>query len=237
MGVQADIVAMFSYQSNCFNFDFGYNFWGRTCENIKCPKICDPCNGSLCSLNGENRWGLKGDARMYGYTGAASTAVALSASQSGADIHKGTNDGFENDDLTNVRLQNGGVDNPLFARSGTTRLIHTPTDEGGASVNAQQIQTSIQPVLLSCQDIDLQQTRGISHTIFGHLSYSWERDDYQPFLGVGGSAEFGKSKSCCTNLADNTVDSNCCPEDDCKNCLDCALSQWSIWLKGGVNFD
>jgi hypothetical protein len=245
VGVQADIVAMFTYKCGNFNFDFGYDFWGRSCEDISCPNDCNPCSQSLCSINGTNQWALKGDARMFGYdingTGGitVNTAVALGSSESNADIHGGTNinatvDSITPGLITNPRLQNVGVDYPQFAVAGTgtppDRLIHTPSTQGGVNTAGQQIMTSIQTVLLSCDDIDLEATRGISNTVFANVSHSWERDNRTTFLGIGASAEFGKAPSCCDNDRD-------CGEDSCKNCLNSAVSQWTVWLKGGVSFN
>ncbi len=234
IGIQADIVAMFNWQRNGFNIDFGYNFWGRTCENIKCPVICDPCDQSLCALEGKEKWVLKGDSSMFGYINLSDRLIPLSPSQSNATIHEGTNSNFvdKTGNCTNVVLQNCGIDNAKFAINANNFLIlHTPISLGGVNNNSNQIKTSIQPILLSCDDIDFQQTRGISHTIFGHLSYTWERAESALYTGIGGSVEFGKLPSCCDQ------DLNCCDLNDCKNCIDCALSQWSVWIKGGISFN
>src|SRR3990172_2734853 len=97
---------MFNYQRDNFGFDFGYNFLGRSCENIKCPLICNPCDESLCALNGKDKWVLKGDARMFGYISTTNVATPLSSSQSKADIHGGTNVNAVDATLSNARLQN-----------------------------------------------------------------------------------------------------------------------------------
>ena len=115
---------------------------------------------------------------MFGFAGAttsltANDSVALSASQSKADIHAGTNVGTVDATLTSVTLQNGGVDNSQFAVAGATpgRLIHTPTTEGGFDAASDQIKTSIQPVFIKSTDVELQQTKGISHTVFTHTQF------------------------------------------------------------------
>lgn len=240
VGVQADVTAMFNFTARGFSWDLGYNFWGRSCENIECPSECDPCNqDSIFQTANANTWALKGDARMFGYAGATSggltvgDSVALSASQSGADIHNGTNATKTDSTLTNVALQNGGVDNSQFAVGGTTpiRLIHTPVSEGGFNVASNQIKTSIQPVFIKSTDVELQQTKGLSHTVFTNLSYTWDRDNWIPYLGIGGSAEFGRNESCCDTDCDTTCSSSC------DNCVYCSLSQWSVWVKGGLSFN
>lgn len=241
VGVQADIVAMFNFTSGNFGWDFGYNFWGRSCEKIECPIECG-CEQSLFSLSQQNTWVLKGDARMFGYMGeaganlAANSAVALSASQNSANIHRGTNA------TSDSPIRNFGVDNAQFAVADTTglRLIHTPTTAGGFNVNSDQIKTSIQPIFVSSDDILVQETKGMSHKIFTHLNYTWDREEWIPYLGVGGSAEFGMNSSSC---GDNSTSGDCCTSDcstdcnSCDNCTKASLTQWAVWVKGGLSFN
>ncbi len=114
-------------------------------------------------------------------------------------------------------------------------------------------------VTLTNNDLDLNgaATKGLSHKVFAHFSYQWLDDerDYVPFLGLGGSAEFANNdgdccpKSCPTTTSSSSScgssSSTCCKTDcktDCKekcklDCKRCALSQWSVWLKGGFSFD
>ncbi len=244
--LQADIVAMLNFQKRGFSWDLGYNFWGRSSEHIECPRECNPCNtDSLFNAENANLWALKGDARMFGFAGKAGLSlqendyVLLSASQSQATIHAGTNAGHVDATLTSVTMQNGGVDNARFAVVDTgTRVIHTPTTEGGLNIAANQIKTSIHTVFLSPSDVSLQETKGISHKIFTHLSYTWDRDNWVPFLGIGGSAEFGHNNCCCDSNC-TTGCSTSCTEDCQSGCssINCALSQWSVWAKGGFSFD
>ena len=237
IGVQADLVAMFNFSARGFSWDLGYNFWGRTCEDISCPTDCGDCGcPTICSE--PNTWGLKGDARMFGFDGVTDVATALSATQSKATIHSGTNVGATStvDALGNPTCRNLGVDNATFAYNATNRLICTPLSEGGLNIAANHIKTSLEPVLLKCCDVafEQQETKGLSNTVFTHLSYTWwDRDNWVPFLGIGGSAEFGKSPSCCDATCTTVCDSSC---DDC-DCISAALSQWAVWVKGGVSFN
>ncbi len=231
VGVQADIVAMFNFQRRGFSWDLGYNFWTRSCESIECPRECNPCNAdSIFNRNNRNIWALKGDARMFGFRGESGIdrPWPLSASQSNATIHKGTNADFVDATLTDVALQNGGVDNALFAVGSSYRVIHTPLSEGGLIDDANQMKTSIQTVFLHPRDVALQETKGLSHKVFTNLSYNWDRE-WSPYLGIGGSGEWGK-----TDCDDCT---SCCSSTCVDNCVRCSLSQWSIWLKGGFSFD
>ena len=231
VGVQADIVAMFNFQRRGFSWDVGYNFWTRSCESIECPRECNPCNpDSIFDRNNKNKWALKGDARMFGFIAAVKEQPKpLSASQSNATIHQGTNAGFVDAALSNVALQNGGVDNALFAVANNFDILrHTPLSEGGFDIATNQIKTSIQTIFLSTRDVALQETKGLSHKVFTNLSYNWDRD-WNPYLGIGGSGEWGK-----TDCDDCT---SCCSSTCVDNCVKCSLSQWSIWVKGGFSFD
>ena len=159
-------------------------------------------------------------------------ALALSATQSNATIHSGTNATTTSTipTLTNIALQNGGVDNSLFAYCRVYGARYSyPTGQGGFNIDANQIKTSVQPIFLSSNDVALQETRGISHKVFSHFSYTWDRCDWMPFIGVGGSAEFGKNEKC-----NDSCETECSP---CLSCIDCSLSQWSVWVKGGVSFN
>jgi len=87
--------------------------------------------------------------------------------------------------------------------------------------------------------------------------------DWTPYLGIGGEVEFGKvDNKCCIEqnttcitkepliIADHvrtgfsasttntnpTTTKNCCKPQKCC-CLNAAISQWGIWLKGGVSFN
>ena len=255
VNVQADIVAMFNYTSCGFSWDFGYNFWGRGCEDIDCPDSCDSkcITSSVCDNSQQNTWALKGDSRVYGFEYGNNTAHGLSATQSKATIHKGTNRGDNPDspDTDNCYERNFGVDNAKFAFVTATRLKFA-SDANNVDDN-NQVKTSIQPIFINCKtgdnrlDFDGSRTRGISHKIFTHFSYTWDRECWVPYVGFGGFAEFGhddsKSSSSCNTSSSNSSSSSCntgcntsC-DTKCSSCHDCAVSQWGVWLKAGVSFN
>lgn len=70
------------------------------------------------------------------------------------------------------------------------------------------------PVFVTCNDLDY--CSGLapsawSNSVVGTISYLWNENDWEPYLGIGGKAEFsGKGNS--------------------------ALSQWAVWAKGGFSF-
>jgi len=101
VGVQGDLAAQFTYVSGNWNFDIGYNFWGRSKEKISCQTsscststLCSPCN-SVASCNttcntscntacanvafAPNTWGLKGDAYVYGFEAVALPGLMIRA--------------------------------------------------------------------------------------------------------------------------------------------------------------
>jgi hypothetical protein len=112
---------------------------------------------------------------------------------------------------------------------------------GDATIN--NFTTDGADVTLTDSMIDYEgaRTKGLSNKVFGHVNYSW-MDSYEscvPFVGLGGFAEFGSSSDCCSTCSTSCND--CCNscsscDDDCSCCKNVALSQWGVWLKGGVSF-
>jgi hypothetical protein len=234
--LQADVTALLNYTSCGLSVDVGYNLWARTCEKI-----------SLCRKSGPTRlesgtvWALKGDSRVYGFPAADAVSpapgpVALSATQSLATINSGTNAPL------NSNL-NAGVDNPQFAFftnvNDEDQLVVAPGDNGGPLT---QLQTSNDPIFLSNANIDFNgaRTKGLSNKIFAHLSYTWcECEDIVPFIGIGGKAEFGPrhgEPSCATSNCVINVNAQLPQCSDCSSCQRCNLSEWGVWIKGGVFF-
>jgi len=121
--------------------------------------------------------------------------------------------------------------------------------------NGRRIMNSKRPVYLTENDLDLDgaATKGLSHKVFAHLSYQWlrkEADGYVPFFGIGASGEFANNSgdccatSCTTSSSSSSSSSsstNSCNktcDDVCGlGCKRCALSQWSVWVKGGFSFN
>lgn len=227
--VQVDISALFDYSACGLSVDIGYNFWARACEKISIHNDCGPLR-----LESGTVWALKGDANVFGFEAAPSgTPVALSATQSTATIRAGTNNGS---------AQNPGVDNPEFAffstASNADQIVILPGQAGGPTT---QQRTSNDPVFLSLDDIDLKggSSKGLSHKIFAHISYTWtECDDLVPYVGVGGKAEFGprhNGQPCIgTSCPAPTLTVASC--GGCKGCQRCNLSEWGVWIKGGLFF-
>ncbi len=218
VGVQGDVTAMFNLAWGGFNWDIGYNFWGRSCEKIKLK--CDPF--------AENTWTLKGDSHVYGFeTGTNDTPTPLAVSQSKATAFKGLNRNTPGT-LTDAQSANPRVDNPQLAED-----ITNNSNIDIATGTVVQTNISIQPIFLDpsdCGDLDFEgaRTKGTTHGIFTHLSYNWiDMEDWVPYLGIGGGAEFGRGGN----------SSSCDSSSSCSSCQNCSLSQWHVWAKLGVSFN
>ena len=253
VAIQTDVTLMFNYSKCNWGVDFGYNFWGRSCEKLRFD-ACDDCHNPLIN---NRRWALKGDAYVYGFTydGVHPPNAPLSPSQSKATLFKGTNNfvGPDINTATNPAAgingigpsRNPGVDNVQLANlvSGAATLL----DESPGAGGDKKTHTSLDPIFITPQDLDIcaARTKGTSHKLFAYVGYTWEDNCgcYIPYFGVGGSAEWGNRNSCCPTDCDNVVES-CSSDGECSpcgsdndGCSKCALSQWALWLKAGVSFD
>ncbi len=225
IGIQADMVLMFNYTYNRCSFDIGYNLWTRSCETLS--------RRGLSELDDGIRWTLKGDAHIFGFASADDAVaptltqndpVALSATEKNATIHQGTN--FSDTTLTLAQQRrNPNIDNTQAATAGgsNTPLVATI----GGATPADNINTSIQPHFITLDQLELCPafTGGLSQKIFGNFCYTWDhRTNATPYLGIGAEAEFGM----------NNHNDICITTEH--NCITCSLSQWGIWLKGGISF-
>lgn len=206
--VQIDWATMLTYSRCNFTFDLGYELWYRGQE-----KISAGCNTS--SPLAANTWALKGDASVFGFAAIGNTgipidinqAVALAGSESLATIHQGKNPS---------RLT--GLDNPQAAQAGDlagTNFVALDNNTAGLAVNAV---TSIQPITLSIDDLDICDagTKGFSNKVFANVSHFWDCACWKPFLGLGAMGEFNRKDHCCSTES--------------------AFSQWGVWVKGGFVF-
>lgn len=248
--VQADLTIMFNYQNCGFEFDFGYNLWATTCEQIN---FIDNC-----PIVPSNTWALKGDAHVYGFDivpGGDVDPVPLSGTQSEATIYTGTN--FVTPNSIAQGQTNIGVDNRQFAYGDSTdvnstlipgRTLFVSTTVPQPAVLA-QTNTSIQPVFLSDCDLDIAgaRERGLTNKLFTNLSYTWEEQCLAPYFGIGAKLEFaGSNNGLCNSGCGTTSCASICAQvnsctlgcnDDCgDSCSRCNISEWGLWLKGGISF-
>ena len=222
---QADLAIKLGYQHCNWEFDLGYDLWARSCE-----KICPKGDGLTANL-----YALKGDAFVYGYTGGTTTATPLSATESLATIHSGTNTPTGTTFAPNPQLYNIGVDNVQFAQTTATTGALV-----GPDLATVQTRTSNPPVTLSDSDVNYSGApRALTNRVFANISYSWTGcDNWTPFFGIGASGEFANScgnnnGSCGTTTSTSTVVASNCGDNNGRGC---AISQWAIWLKTGVAY-
>jgi len=216
VALQGELTVKFAFNNGNWSCDLGYNLWGRTGEKV--------CKG--CSIP-EKQYALKGDAWIYAWQrNDRSKRSALGATESQADIHSGTNTPITSPYVPystyNInKRKNINIDSPdradvslfdillipQYAPNDTTPYTVNSTDNGGHK-------------FLSCDSLNTCKTpAALSHKVFAHISYAWaedkDEDEWIPFLGLGGEAEFsGKTKGQYS-----------------------ALYQWGVWVKGGMAFD
>ncbi len=222
IGLQAECLAMLTYQNERFTWDLGYSFWGRTCDNISLT-----CAFASEIENMPNVWALKGDAFVIGLEDTPGlTPVRLAATQSDATIHRGTN-------MPAVDFYtNPGIDSPELA---TSSSAGNPAVLGGFGFLSGQTHSSVPPVYLAPTDIHLNdaRTHGASHKILTNFMYTWDaKQGWIPYLGFGGEAEFGTGNKQLTN---DCCKKSCTKPCDCP-CINTSVSQWSFWIKGGIAF-
>jgi hypothetical protein len=204
IGVQADVVLKLAYQHDGFEFDLGYDFWYNSKEKLHCRDRFV-----------ENRYALKGDAQIYGFTADASqTPVALNATQSMATLLGGQGNG-------NGNFQNLNADNqPAAATTATGTVLNQLNSADSIALNIPQVQVNGSNPAILLKDSDINNESGIlpralSHKVFGYMGGVWDnRDDLDPYLGIGLSGEFANT-------------------NPCNNAM---CSQWAIWVKGGIAY-
>jgi len=262
--VQADLVLKLAWTSNDWQFDLGYNFWARTCEKI--TSRCDTCctgkfPENTWGLKGDAfMFGFPADTSVTPTT-VQNQGIGLSATESKATIFKGTNnypDGLTiqpyNNEPAALYLweQNPGIDNPKAALWQSAIPSVSPlVTKSNEAPEFTPVGTSLNPVFIKESDLDLNSARqkGLSNKIFAHFGYTWsDHCNWVPYLGVGAEVEFGsidkkldtKSKTSCKPCTTTDICKKPCAsgkKNKNTDCMKIALSQWGVWIKGGVSFN
>jgi hypothetical protein len=213
IAVQADLAISFAYQSGNFQWDLGYNFWGRTCEEINLKNDC--CAPAL------GQWALKGDQRVYGFYNwdpGAQYAMRVAATDSQATIHTGSNmaNGVDYTPSNPTSPVNFYADNstflPLLAGVNIIPNGSVNTDPTSGGTGNIPMYTSNLPILIQESDFDLIGTRGISNKLFTHFNYAWpEMNDskWTPYVGIGAEVEFGSGNKGCNTDCNTSCTTSC----------------------------
>jgi len=237
---QADAVIMFEYTKKDTVWNIGYNIWGHGCETIK------PCTDGTDIIDCHT-WALKGDAHLYGFTSDVVIpevhAIPLGATESCATIFSGTNN-FVSTDVTRggidgiVPTRNPGIDNPAYAR--TTQDASGENIQDRPDALGAQTQSSAPPILITKKDFDIvgAQTKGLSHSFFAGFWHMWHDSDgaYIFYCGAGAQAEFHAVDRFCPTTKSHKCTISCRPQTK-SSCRFCGISQWTVWLKSGINFN
>jgi hypothetical protein len=228
INIQADVAFSFSYTHQRNYWTIGYNAWKRGCENVSLKN---------CGDFPENMWAIKGDAQVYGFVGdqpnpsdlPVGTAVPLSATESKATINYGKNlpkQGVSSNEVernlqTQTAQRNPHIDFPQPAFAGNNQYLVAFASNTSL---ANQINTSIQPILISVTDLDLNSaaTSGFSHKLFTHFDHHIHTyGRAESHIGFGSEIEFGRQAGLPPVIGDD-------------KCINCALSNWGVWVKGSV---
>jgi len=207
IAIQTDIAIKCAYIHHNFEWDIGYGLWTRSKER-----------GVRCQRLEENRFGIKGDAQLYGFDNipVPPAAYSLNVTQSQATIQGGQGAGnFE----PGREYANINSDSAQQAFGDTVPFEQlTISDANALGVNRLKIGASADPVFLKDTDIDIRSglsACAITHTFFSHINYSWRGYVcYTPYIGIGAMVEIA---SC-----------------DIKN--NNGYGQWGMWLKGGIAY-
>ena len=206
INAQADIDAKLAFKYNSFSFNIGYNLWVRSAEKL----VSRDCLQ-------HNFYGIKGDAQVYGFIPAGPSftiTIPINATQSQATIHKPQGNGNTTDNFVN-----NNADNDALLYNVSTPIQQT---DFNSSVNTgitslAQTNGSNQAILVTDADINNcsgLSPRALTNKIFGSIEYDFDVCDMQPYLLLGGEAEFASK-----------VDG-----------VKTAISQWGVWIKGGVSY-
>lgn len=210
--MQVDMVAKFSVELNGVQVDLGYNLWYRSPEQLV---------DRACLAPG---FALKGDAQVYGFVSQTAgnftinQPLPLNVTQHEATLFGGQDNG---NFVAGVEFTNANADDPGLAADANGNILYqlNSADSASLGIAQQQINGSIDPILLTDADIDVCSAlnpHAISHKIFGNVAYTWESPEvrYAPFLACGTELEWR-----CGCFKSNS-----------------AISQWGIWAKGGLSF-
>ncbi len=205
IGVQGEFAAVFVYENSCWQLDVGYNAWGRSNEILTSRQQFP-----------SDRFGVKGDASLYGFVIGVPYYLGLNATQSMATLHAGQGTG-------NTNFANLNADNAAPAGGGLQQLV--PADAAALNIPITAAGGSNPPILLTDANIDVLSAlspSALSNKLFvqGLLAFG-ENVCLQGHIGLGGELEF-------------TTRTNKFFADT--NNIAGGASQWGIWLWFDISY-
>ena len=207
INVEAEVVAKFSLSYCNWYAEIGYDFWARSAETLVCR---EPLMHDF--------YGVKGDAQIYGYLSLGGPLVLplpLNATQSQATVHAAQPNGN-----TTNNFINSNADNPALVYNVGQPVVQTNLASVGANTGVTalaQVNGSNQAIIVTNDSINNcsgLSPRALSQKLFGSIRYAWHTCRTNPYVVVGAQGEWA-----------GKVD-----------CVKTAISQWGVWVKGGVNF-
>ncbi|KKP35535.1 MAG: hypothetical protein UR26_C0003G0008 [candidate division TM6 bacterium GW2011_GWF2_32_72] len=212
--VAADVAAKLAYSNGGLQIDLGYNFWCRSKENVI----------NLTKENCDTEYGLKG-------TGGVAIQVKNEVENEEEElVPSSIINGTSRLDSTysNATIAcPGSLDNPKVY--GTTLKDPNPTTLTGDitgytswdQTTAVGLMTaevdSVTPVFIDVTNLDTSiatSPSAMSHKIFTHINFNWNKVEHTPYLGAGLEFEF----------------------DHRARSSRSSINQWGFWIKGGFNF-
>ena len=213
--VEGEAALRFVYRYGCWSAGVGYDIWGRSGEKICMNTENEACTTACAGFDSANQFGFKGCEGVCATALSVSTITSFITSVTGLQIPLPTTESYATICTCST------TDNPLAAVPGTALLSYantTPLVIGVTPLSTLDIAaTSTSPVLFTVNtpNLNIQSAESpsqISHTVFGHIDYTWSDCDWTPYVQVGGEGSFAQKDKCCT------------------------LNKWAVWVKGGVSF-
>lgn len=250
INLQTDICIKLSGSRDNISFDLGYNFWARTGEEFSSYTTC-PCDSN-------KNYAIKGDSTLYGKLWdniSTATIIPIGQTQSCATIHG---------PIINCKTGNSIIDNPELAFYGSNHeIVKNINNNEQIETSIQPVRAS-KSGLINTNNSPAGITHKIFGNL--EYAWKDINDEKNiPFISVGGKVEFSQDKykdcfakncnSCNTNSYNNCTNASTCAASGCNNIISCgynnnqkfcfkkyeaprvALSQWGIWIKGGVSFN
>lgn len=208
---KVDLSAKLAFTSNFWMVDIGYNFYMKDAEKV-CIKTECPCEID------QRRFAIKG------ITGVCCTPALVEDNILFPDIDVTRADNSDQPKANMFEVIPLKGTNPETLTNNQTVCLSYAADASltnNATPLRQISKTQLiltntnKPSIISCKDLDpnsAAQCGFLSHKLFWHIGYMWKDYCYQPHVGLGGEVEFG-DKDCSTGL-----------------------SQWGVWVKGGITF-